>query len=86
MRSLVGARALAARGMSPDAMAPEIGMAPWLARAAVRQASCYGPVGLAHALAGLADAEEQMKTSSADAGLVLERWIVSTAGAVPHRR
>jgi len=37
---------------------------------------------LARALTGLADAEEQMKTSSADAGLVLERWIIATAGAV----
>lgn len=86
MRSLVGARALAARGMSPDSMAPEIGMAPWLARAAVRQASRYEPIDLARALASLADAEEQMKTSSADAGLVLERWIVSTAGAVARGR
>jgi DNA polymerase-3 subunit delta len=82
VRALVGARALAARGMGPDAMAPEIGMAPWLARNAVRQASRYEPAELARALAGLADAEEQMKTSSADAGLVLERWIVATAGAV----
>lgn len=82
VRALVGARALAARGMSPDAMAPEIGMAPWLARNAVRQASRYEPLDLARALAGLADAEEQMKTSSAEAGLVLERWIIATAGAV----
>jgi hypothetical protein len=63
-------------------MAPEIGMAPWLARSAVRQASNYEPLELARSLAGLADAEEQMKTSSAAAGLVLERWIVTTAGAV----
>jgi DNA polymerase III delta subunit len=68
--------------MSPDAMAPEIGMAPWLARNASRQAARYEPMELAHALVGLADAEEQMKTSSADAGLVLERWIIATAGAV----
>lgn len=79
VRALVGARALGARGMSPDAMAPEIGMAPWLARAAAKQAARYEAEGLARALVGLADAEEQMKTSSADAGLVLERWIVSTA-------
>jgi DNA polymerase-3 subunit delta len=82
VRALVGARALAARGMSPDAMAPEIGMAPWLARNAARQASRYEPSELAAALSALADAEEQMKTSQADAGLVLERWIISTAGAV----
>ena len=86
LRALVGARALASRGMSPDAMAPEIGMAPWLARAAVGQSRRYEPLELARALMGLADAEEQMKTSSADAGLVLERWIVSTAGAVARSR
>jgi len=85
LRILVSARALASRGMSPDAMAPEIGMAPWLARSAVKQASRYEPVELARALAALADAEEQMKTSSAEAGLVLERWIVMTAGAVTRR-
>jgi DNA polymerase III subunit delta len=82
VRALVGARALSTRGMSPDAMAPEIGMAPWLARNAARQASRFAPSELSRALAALADAEEQMKTSSADAGLVLERWIVATAGAV----
>jgi DNA polymerase-3 subunit delta len=82
VRALVSARALAARGMVPEAMAPEMGIAPWLARAAARQASRYEAAELASALAGLADAEEQMKTSSADAGLVLERWIVTTAGAV----
>ena len=82
VRALVGARALSARGMLPDAMAPEIGMAPWLARNAARQASGYEPLELARALGGLADAEEQMKTSSADAGLVLERWVIATAGAV----
>jgi len=81
VRALVGARALSERGVSPDAMAPEIGMAPWLARNAARQASRYEPIELSRALAGLADAEEQMKTSSADAGLVLERWIITTAGA-----
>jgi DNA polymerase-3 subunit delta len=82
VRSLVSARALASRGLSPDAMAPEIGMAPWMARTAVKQASRYEPLELARALSGLADAEEQMKTSSAEAGLVLERWIIATAGAV----
>lgn len=83
VRSLVGARALAARGMGPDAMAPEIGMPPWQARIAARQAERYTPAELAVALRGLASAEEEMKTSPTDAGLVLERWIVATAGAVP---
>lgn len=82
VRALVGARALAARGVGPEAMAGELGMPPWLARNAALQADRYEPAELAQGLVGLADAEEQMKTSSADAGLVLERWIVATAGAV----
>ncbi len=82
VRALVGARALAVRGMGPEAMAAELGMAPWLARNAAHQASHFEPAELARAIAALADAEEQMKTSAADAGLVLERWIVAAAGAV----
>lgn len=81
MRALVGARALAARGMSADAMAPEIGMPPWQARTAARQAQRYTPEELSAALRGLAAAEEEMKTSPTDVGLVIERWIVATAGA-----
>ncbi len=81
MRALVSARALSARGMSPDAMAPEIGMPPWQVRTVVRQAQRYEPSELADALRGLAAAEEEMKTSPTDVGLVIERWIVATAGA-----
>jgi DNA polymerase III subunit delta len=85
VRALVGARALAARGVAPEAMAPEIGMPPWQARAVVRQAERYTPAELATALRGLAAAEEEMKTSPTDAGLVIERWIITTAGAVGTR-
>jgi len=80
-RAMVGARALAARGMGPDAMAPEIGMPPWQVRNVVRQAERYTPAELSVALRGLAAAEEEMKTSPTDAGLVMERWIIATAGA-----
>lgn len=86
VRALIGARALADRGVSPDAMAPEIGMAPWQARNVAKQASRYGSAELAAALVGLAGAEEEMKTSQADAGLVIERWIVRTAGAAGSRK
>jgi DNA polymerase-3 subunit delta len=86
VRALIGARALADRGVHPDAMAPEIGMAPWQARNAAKQASRYEPKELASALGGLAAAEEEMKTSPTDAGLVIERWIVKTAGAAGSRR
>jgi DNA polymerase-3 subunit delta len=80
-RAMIGARALAARGMGPDAMAPEIGMPPWQVRNVVRQAERYSPAELSTALRGLAAAEEEMKTSPTDAGLVIERWIIATAGA-----
>jgi DNA polymerase-3 subunit delta len=86
VRALIGARALADRGVSPDAMAPEIGMAPWQARNAAKQASRYQPKELSAALRGLASAEEEMKTSPTDAGLVIERWIVNTAGTVGSRK
>lgn len=78
VRALIGARALADRGMGPDAMAPELGMAPWQARNVARQAACWHPAELAAALRGLAAVEEEMKTSPTNAGLVLERWIVSS--------
>lgn len=81
VRALVGARALSDRRMSPDSIAPELSMAPWQARNAVRQAANFTPAELAAALRGLAAAEEEMKTSPTDAGLVLERWIVSAASA-----
>lgn len=81
VRALVGARALSDRRMSPDSIAPELGMAPWQARNAVRQAANFTPAELAEALCGLAASEEEMKTSPTDAGLVIERWIVSVAGA-----
>jgi DNA polymerase-3 subunit delta len=82
VRALIGAKALTERGLTPDAMVSEIGMAPWQARNAMRQASRYEAAELARALAGLAAAEEEMKTSPTDAGLVIERWIVRTVGAV----
>jgi len=86
VRALVGARALSARGMNPDSMAPELGMAPWQARNVARQAVRYEPAELSTALRGLAAAEEEMKTSPTEAGLVIERWIVSTALAAGSRK
>jgi DNA polymerase III subunit delta len=77
VRALIGARALAGRRMSPEQMAPELGMAPWQARNAARQAANYTPKELAAALVGLAAVEQEMKTSPTDAGLVIERWIVA---------
>jgi DNA polymerase-3 subunit delta len=82
VRAMIGARALSDRGMSHDAMAPEIGMPPWQVRNVVRQAQRYSALELSRALRGLTEAEEEMKTSPTDAGLVIERWIISTAGAV----
>lgn len=78
VRALIGARALSDRGASPEAMAPELGMAPWQAKNAARQAARWQSAELVSALSGLADTEEHMKTSPVDAGLVLERWIVAS--------
>ncbi len=86
VRALIGAHALSARGVPAEAMAPEIGMAPWQARNAARQAARYTAAELVVALAGLADADEEMKTSPTDAGLAIERWIVQTAGAAGSRK
>ena len=83
VRALIGARALSERRVSTDEMAPELGMAPWQARNAQRQAMGYTPARLAAALKGLAAAEEEMKTSPTDAGLVIERWVVAVAGGEP---
>lgn len=85
VRALIGANALASRGIAPAAMAPDLGMAPWQAEKAARQAARWQPVELVAALRGLAAAEEEMKTSPTDAGLVLERWIISTAKAAGSR-
>jgi DNA polymerase-3 subunit delta len=85
VRALIGTRALAARGVAPEAMAPEIGMAPWQARNVARQSGAYTPAELVTSLKGLAASEEEMKTSPTDAGLVIERWIVRTTGAVRTR-
>jgi len=86
VRGLIGARALSARGMSTDSMAPDLGMAPWQARNVARQAGNYAPAELSAALRGLAAAEEEMKTSPTEAGLVLERWIVSATRAAGSRQ
>jgi DNA polymerase-3 subunit delta len=85
VRALIGTRALAARGVAPEAMSPEIGMAPWQARNVARQSGAYTPAELVTSLKGLAASEEEMKTSPTDAGLVIERWIVRTTGAVRTR-
>jgi DNA polymerase III subunit delta len=86
VRALIGARALSARGVGPDSMGPELGMAPWQARNAARQAARFATAELTSALKGLAAAEEEMKTSPTDAGLVIERWIVRTAGPAGSRK
>ena len=80
LRALVGARALLDRGVTmPEAMAPQMGMAPWQARNAARQAAGFSAGELAASMRGLAEVEEKMKTSPVEAGLVLERWIVRTS-------
>lgn len=76
VRALVGARALMDRHVRMDQMAPGLGMAPWQVKRVVEQARNFEPAELTRALRGLARTEATMKSSPADAGLDLERWVV----------
>lgn len=76
VRSLLAARALLDRGQR-GALGRELGMPDWQAKKVAQQAQRFTTAELVDALRGLADAEYQMKTSRADARLVLERWMVS---------
>jgi DNA polymerase III subunit delta len=77
VRSLLAARALIARGVNAGGMGRDLGMPDWQARKVAQQAGRFDTAELTSALRGLAEAEHKMKTSQADARLVLERWVVS---------
>jgi DNA polymerase-3 subunit delta len=80
-RQLLSARALLDRGGNSGAIAREMGMPEWLAGRIVNQAKRFTTSELVDALRGAADAEWRMKTSQADARLVLERWVLEVCGA-----
>lgn len=77
LRSLVSVRALLDRGIHAPAIAREVGLPDWQAKKFAQQASRFDAPELARALRAAADSELRMKTSQADARLVLERWVVA---------
>jgi DNA polymerase III subunit delta len=63
------------RGMSPNALAAELGMPPWRIDKARQQLSGWTSQGLATAHAAIAEADVQVKGEGASAGYALERAI-----------
>jgi DNA polymerase-3 subunit delta len=80
VRSLLAARALLDRGMPTSALMRELAMPDWQARKVAQQAQRFATPELVGALAGLAAAEFEMKTSRSEPRLILERWMVSMCG------
>ena len=85
VRALIGARALSERRRAPPTRwRPSSG---WRrGRRATRRGRPWTtrPRSSRGRSTGLAAAEEEMKTSPTDAGLVIERWIVAVAGGDPR--
>ena len=65
------------RGLSPNALAAELGMPPWRIDKARQQLSGWTSEGLATAHAAIAEADVQVKGEGASAGYALER-VIST--------
>ncbi|HUC23654.1 MAG TPA: DNA polymerase III subunit delta [Streptosporangiaceae bacterium] len=63
------------RGLSPNALAAELGMPPWRIDKARQQLSGWTSEGLATAHAAVAEADVQVKGEGASAGYALERAI-----------
>jgi DNA polymerase III subunit delta len=63
------------RGLSPNALASELGMPPWRIDKARQQLSGWTSEGLATAHAAVAEADVQVKGEGASAGYALERAI-----------
>jgi DNA polymerase-3 subunit delta len=84
VRALVGARALMDRRVRTDEMAPLLGMAPWLVRNVVSQASNFTPAELSRALRDAASVEAELKSGAGDGTIVLTRWVVSVTGKGPR--
>ena len=63
------------RGLSPNALAGELGMPPWRIDKARQQLSGWTSEGLATAHAAVAEADVQVKGEGASAGYALERAI-----------
>ncbi len=65
----------AGRGLSPNALAADLGMPPWRIDKARQQLTGWSANGLARALAAVAEADVEVKGEGASAGYALERAI-----------
>ncbi|HTA11372.1 MAG TPA: DNA polymerase III subunit delta [Streptosporangiaceae bacterium] len=65
------------RGLSPNALAADLGMPPWKIDQARRQLRGWTAAGLARAHAAVAEADVQVKGEGASAGYALERAITT---------
>jgi len=74
------------RGLSPNALAAELGMPPWRIDKARQQLSGWTSEGLATAHAAVAEADVQVKGEGASAGYALERAISKVVASHGLRR
>jgi DNA polymerase III subunit delta len=65
------------RGLSPNALAADLGMPPWKVDKARQQLRGWTSAGLARAHAAVAEADAQVKGEGASAGYALERAITA---------
>ncbi len=65
------------RGLSPNALAADLGMPPWKIDKARQQVRGWTSAGLARAHAAVAEADAQVKGEAASAGYALERAITT---------
>jgi DNA polymerase-3 subunit delta len=65
------------RGLSPNALAADLGMPPWKIDKARQQLRGWNAAGLAAAHAAVAEADAQVKGEAASAGYALERAITA---------
>lgn len=86
VRSLIGLRALRARGVPMGEMMRELKMADWQIKNLGRQADRFRDDELIRALKDAAEVEMRMKTSQGDPRLVFERWVVGVCDQSGHAR
>ena len=65
------------RGLSPNALAADLGMPPWKIDKARQQLRGWTAAGLATAHAAVAEADAQVKGEGASAGYALERCVTT---------
>ena len=71
-------RAHGARASSTE-LAQQLGMAPWQAEQAIRDARRFSPAQLAHIVRMLAEADAQLKGEGQDPVYAIERAVLSIA-------